>query len=85
MLRSKYAGGGNSHIAKYFSKLGYKTLFAIPKNNLSQNIQDDAATTKSCSLYLWATEIRGIQSSYHNKETILFTIGPYYGNSNQVP
>ena len=24
MIRSKYAGGGKSHIAKYFSKLGYK-------------------------------------------------------------
>ena len=27
-IRSKYAGGGKSRIAKYFSKLGYKTLFA---------------------------------------------------------
>ena len=45
MIRSKYAGGGKSHIAKYFSKLGYKTLFVVPQNNLSQNIQDDAVTT----------------------------------------
>ena len=45
MIRSKYAGGGKSHIAKYFSKLGYKTLFVVPQNNLSQNIPDDAVTT----------------------------------------
>ena len=36
--RSKYAGGGKSHIAKHFSKLGYKTLFVVPQNSLSQNI-----------------------------------------------
>ena len=34
-----------SHILKYFSKLGYKTLFVVPQNNLSQNIPDDAVTT----------------------------------------
>ena len=45
MIRSKYAGGGKSHIAKYFSKLGYKTLFVVPQNSLSQNIDDDAVTT----------------------------------------
>ena len=45
MIRSKYAGGGKSHIAKHFSKLGYKTLFVVPQNNLSQNIPDDAVTT----------------------------------------
>ena len=45
MIRSKYAGGGKSHIAKYFSKLGYKTLFVVPQNSLSQNINDDAVTT----------------------------------------
>ena len=45
MIRSKYAGGGKSHIAKCFSKLGYKTLFVVPQNNLSQNIPDDAVTT----------------------------------------
>ena len=56
MIRSKYAGGGKSHIAKYFSKLGYKTLFVVPQNNLSQNIPDDAVTTNKFSLYLWAME-----------------------------
>ena len=45
MIRSKYAGGGKSHIAKHFSKLGYKTLFVVPQNSLSQNIDDDAVTT----------------------------------------
>ena len=29
MIRSKYAGGGKSHIAKYFSKLGHKTLGSL--------------------------------------------------------
>ena len=38
IIRSKYAGGGKSHIAKHFSKLGYKTLFVVPQNSLSQNI-----------------------------------------------
>ena len=45
MIRSKYAGGGKSHIAKHFSKLGYNTLFVVPQNSLSQNINDDAVTT----------------------------------------
>ena len=45
MIRSKYAGGGKSHIAKHFGKLGYKTLFVVPQNQLSQNIDDDATTT----------------------------------------
>ena len=45
MIRSKYAGGGKSHIAKHFVKLGYKTLFVVPQNQLSQNIDDDATTT----------------------------------------
>ena len=45
MIQSRCAGGGKSHIAKHFSKLGYKTLFVIPQKNLSQNIYDDAVTT----------------------------------------
>ena len=45
MIRSKYAGGGKSHIAKHFSRLGCNTLFVVPQNSLSQNIDDDAVTT----------------------------------------
>ena len=45
MIRSKYAGGGKSHIAKHVSKLGYNTLFVVPQSSLSQNIDDDAVTT----------------------------------------
>ena len=45
IIRSKYAGGGKSHIAKNFSKLGYKTLFVVPQNSLSQNIDDEAIPT----------------------------------------
>ena len=45
IIRSKYAGGGKSHIAKHFSKLGYKTLFVVPQNSLSQNIDYEAITT----------------------------------------
>ena len=45
IIRSKYAGGGKSHIAKHFSKLGYKTLFVVPQNSLSPNIDDEAITT----------------------------------------
>ena len=45
IIRSKYAGGGKSHIAKHFSKLGYKTLFVVPQNSISQNIDDEAITT----------------------------------------
>ena len=29
--------------------------------------------------------VRGFHLSYHHKETILFTIDPYYGNLNQNP
>ena len=52
MIRSKYAGGGKSHIAKHFSKLGYSTLFVVPQNSLSQNIDDDAVTTNKFFQYL---------------------------------
>ena len=45
IIRSKYAGGHKSHIAKHFSKLGYKTLIVVPQNSLSQNIDDEAITT----------------------------------------
>ena len=45
MIRSKFVGGGKSHIAKCLSKLCYKTLFVVPQNNLSQNMEDDAVTT----------------------------------------
>ena len=45
MIRSKYAGGGKSHIAKYFSKLGFKILFLVLQNSLFQNFDDDAVTT----------------------------------------
>ena len=51
MIRTKYAGGGKSHIAKHFSKLGFKTLFVVPQNNLTQNIQEDAVTTNKFFLY----------------------------------
>ena len=46
MMRSKYAGGGKTHIANYFNKLGYKTLFVVPQNSFSRNIQDDAVTSQ---------------------------------------
>ena len=29
--------------------------------------------------------VRGFSLSYHSKETILFTIDPHYGNSNNIP
>ena len=45
MIRSQHAGGGKSHIAKHFCKLGCNTLFVVPQNSLSQNINDDAVTT----------------------------------------
>ena len=61
MIRSKYAGGGKSHIAKYFSKLGYKTLFVVPQNSVSQNIDDDAVTTNKFFQYPWAM-VRSCQS-----------------------
>ena len=44
IIRSKYAGGGKSHTAKHFSKLGYKTLIVVPQNSLSHNIDDEAIT-----------------------------------------
>ena len=32
-----------------------------------------------------AQSVNGFNLSYHNKETILITIDPYYGNLNYVP
>ena len=32
----------------------------------------------------WAL-VKGFNLSYHNKEAILFTIDPHYGNLNKVP
>ena len=43
-----------SHIAKYFSTLGYKALFVVPQNSLSQNMDNDAVTTNIFLQYLWA-------------------------------
>ena len=51
MIRRKYAGGGRSHIDKHFSKLGCNTLFVVPENSLSQNIDDDAVTTNKVFQY----------------------------------
>ena len=45
MIRAKFAGSGKSYIAKYLSKLGYKVLFVVPTNKLSQDIDDEATTS----------------------------------------
>ena len=45
VIRNKYAGAGKSHVAHYFSNTGFKILFVVPRNNLSQHVQDDAVTT----------------------------------------
>ena len=61
IIRSKYLGGRKSHIAKYFSRLGYKTMSVVPRNSLSQNTDDDAVTTKICLQYRWEM-VRSCQS-----------------------
>ena len=44
LIRAKFAGSGKSHICKQFEKLGYKTLFVVPQNMLTQEIESFAIT-----------------------------------------
>ena len=41
-----------------------------------------AAGTESSDYWV---PVRGFSLSYHNKETILLTIDPCYGNLNKIP
>ena len=44
LVRAKFAGSGKSYICKQFEKLGYKTLFVVPQNMLTQEIEGFAVT-----------------------------------------
>ena len=44
LIRAKFAGSGKSYICKQFEKLGYKTLFVVPQNMLTQEIEGFAIT-----------------------------------------
>ena len=51
MIRSKYADGGKSPIAKHLNELGHNTPLVVPQNNLSQYTDHDAVTTNKFSPY----------------------------------
>ena len=56
---------------------------AIP-NVSSRNRLTSVQNTSRCvqeSAFAWVL-VKGFNLGYHNKETILFTIGPYSGNLN---
>ena len=42
MIRAKFAGSGKSYIGQYLNKMGYKVLFVVPHNRLSQEIEAKA-------------------------------------------
>ena len=44
MIRAKFAGSGKSYIGQYLNKMGYKVLFVVPRNRLSQEIEGKATT-----------------------------------------
>ena len=44
MIRAKFAGSGKSYIGQYLNKMGYKVLFVVPHNRLSQEIEGEATT-----------------------------------------
>ena len=44
MIRARFPGAGTSFIGQYFQKLGYKVLFVVPHNRLSQEIEGKATT-----------------------------------------
>ena len=44
MIRAKFAGSGKSYIGQYLNKMGYKVLFVVPHNRLSQEIEGKATT-----------------------------------------
>ena len=44
MIRARFPGAGKSFIGQYFQKLGYKVLFVVPHNRLSQQIEGKATT-----------------------------------------
>ena len=44
MIRAKYAESGKSYICKHVEKMGYKTLFIVPQNMLTQDIECEAVT-----------------------------------------
>ena len=44
MIRAKYAESGKSYIGKHVEKMGYKTLFIVPQNMLTQDIECEAVT-----------------------------------------
>ena len=44
MIRARFPGAGKSFIGQHFQKLGYKVLFVVPHNRLSQEIEGEATT-----------------------------------------
>ena len=44
LITAKFPGSGKSHICKQFEKLGYNTLFVVPQNMLTQEIEGFAIT-----------------------------------------
>ena len=44
LITAKFAGSGKSFICQQFEKLGYRTLFVVPQNMLTQEIDGKATT-----------------------------------------
>ena len=44
IIRAKYPGSGKSFLGQYLNKMGYKVLFVVPHNRLSQEIEGKATT-----------------------------------------
>ena len=44
IIRAKYPGSGKSFLGQHLNKMGYKVLFVVPHNRLSQEIEGEATT-----------------------------------------
>ena len=44
LIAAKFAGSGKNYICQQFEKLGYRTLFVVPQNMLTQEIDGEATT-----------------------------------------
>ena len=65
--------------------LGVVTLVAgcagCQGDELCGTCDNSRLRSRSCSRLVWVL-VKGFSLSYHNKETILFTIDPHYGSLN---
>ena len=61
-----------------------KAVFPAQLTHVSTLNPNSCNNKHTCPTPYWVL-VRGFISSYHNKETTIFTIDPHYGNLNKTP